>query len=179
MGYGEAVGNSRSQIRQRISFQGHPGRGHSRPLPWELSDANIGRLWWKNEPAQGGDPEGGVDGRDRLQHQLDVGKVDPEVTKQSHYLLNERLIFFLPYLALTLVRRQVAWLGIILLLFYLHGLARSHNLSRLDPFYSYLLIPKERKHIWFELDRTQVLLLHKQPLWPLDHGSSGKNFSLS
>ena len=36
--------------------------------------------------------------------------------------------------------------------FCLHGYARSHNLSCLDPFYSYLLIPKENKIIWSELE---------------------------
>ena len=34
----------------------------------------------------------------------------------------------------------------------LHGHARSRNLSWLDPFYSYLLIPEERKNIWSELE---------------------------
>ena len=36
--------------------------------------------------------------------------------------------------------------------FYLHGYARSRYLSCLDPFYSYLLIPEERKTIWSELE---------------------------
>ena len=43
----------------------------------------------------------------------------------------------------------MGWLGIII--FYLHGYARSCNLSCLDPFYSYLLIPEEKKNIWSEL----------------------------
>ena len=38
----------------------------------------------------------------------------------------------------------MAWLGIIIIL-YLHGYARSRNLSCLDPVYSYLLIPEERR----------------------------------
>ena len=36
--------------------------------------------------------------------------------------------------------------------FYLHGYARSRNLSCLDPFSSNLLIPKEKKNIWSELE---------------------------
>ena len=42
------------------------------------------------------------------------------------------IYFLLPYLALTLVCRKMAWLGIIFL--YLNGFARSRNLSCLDPF---------------------------------------------
>ena len=42
----------------------------------------------------------------------------------------------------------MAWLRIII--FFLHGCARSCNLSCLDPFLSYLLIPEERKNhlVW-------------------------------
>ena len=46
----------------------------------------------------------------------------------------------------------MTWLGIILLFVYLHEYARSRNLSCLDPFCSYLLIPEERKNIWSELE---------------------------
>ena len=49
--------------------------------------------------------------------------------------------------------------------FYLHGYARSHNLSRLDPIYSYLLITKERRKTFgLSWNQIQDLLLHKQPL---------------
>ena len=58
--------------------------------------------------------------------------------------------------------------------FYLHCYAKAHNLSCLDPFYSYLLIPEERgKTFSLSWNWTQVLLLHERPLQPLDHGSSG------
>ena len=43
----------------------------------------------------------------------------------------------------------MAWLGII---FHLNGYARASNSSCLDPFYSYLLMPKEKKNIWTELE---------------------------
>ena len=58
--------------------------------------------------------------------------------------------FLLPYLALTLVCREMGWLGIII--FLLDGYARAYNLSCLDPFYSYLLIPEEKNNIWSELE---------------------------
>ena len=49
--------------------------------------------------------------------------------------------------------------------FYIHGYARSRNLSYLDPFNSYLLLPEERKnHFGQSWNQTQVLLLHKRPL---------------
>ena len=68
----------------------------------------------------------------------------------------------------------MAWLGIIF--FFLHGYARACNSSCLDPFNSYLLIPEERRKTFgLSWNRTQVLLLCKWPLWPLDHGSSGRN----
>ena len=35
------------------------------------------------------------------------------------------------------------------------------------------LYPRRRKTFGLSWNRTQVLLLHMQPLWPLDHGSSG------
>ena len=64
----------------------------------------------------------------------------------------------------------MAWLGF----FYLQWFARSCNLSCLDPFHSYLLISEERgKTFVLSRNRTQVLWLHKQPLKPLEHGSSG------
>ena len=60
--------------------------------------------------------------------------------------MKEFIFFKLPYLALTLVCRKMAWLGIIIIIiFYLHGYARSLNLSFLDPFYSDLLVPEERR----------------------------------
>ena len=43
----------------------------------------------------------------------------------------------------------MAWLGII---FHLDGYASERNSSFLDPFYSYLLIPKRRKTIGSELE---------------------------
>ena len=61
-------------------------------------------------------------------------------------------------------------------IFFLHGYATACNSSCLDPFDSYLLIPEEReKTFGLSWNWTQVLLLHKQPLWPLDHGSSGNH----
>ena len=71
----------------------------------------------------------------------------------------ETKLFFLPYLAL--VGQYMAWLGIIIDCF-LHRFASSRNLSCLDPFYSYLLIPEERRNtVWSELELS---LLHKRPL---------------
>ena len=35
------------------------------------------------------------------------------------------------------------------------------------------LYPKREKSFGLSWNRTQVLLHHKQPLWPLDHGSLG------
>ena len=43
----------------------------------------------------------------------------------------------------------MAWLEII---FHLNGYARAPNSLSLDPFYSHLLIPKEKKNIWSELE---------------------------
>ena len=57
----------------------------------------------------------------------------------------------------------------IILFYYLHGCARSRNLSCVDPFYSYLLILKERKNIWSELESnpgplaTQATTLTTRP----------------
>ena len=43
--------------------------------------------------------------------------------------------------------------------FYPHGYTRSHNLSYLGPFYSYLLMAKERrKTIWSELESNPIPL---------------------
>ena len=59
---------------------------------------------------------------------------------------------------------------------YLHGYARSRNLSGLDSFYSYLLIREERRETFgLSWNQTHVLLLHKRPIWPLYHGSSGND----
>ena len=45
------------------------------------------------------------------------------------------------------------------------GYARSYNLSCLDPFNSYLLIPEERRKTFgLSWNQTQVLLLHKRQL---------------
>ena len=50
--------------------------------------------------------------------------------------------------------------------FYLHGYTRSGNLSCPDPFCSYLLIPEERRKTFgLRWNQTQVLLLHKRPLY--------------
>ena len=63
----------------------------------------------------------------------------------------------------------------------LDGMARNyflfstwiHNLLGLDPFYSYLLIHEERRKTFgLSWNRTQFLLLHKRPLYPLDNVSS-------
>ena len=43
----------------------------------------------------------------------------------------------------------MAWLEII---FHLDGYARARYLLCLDPFYSYLFIPEEKKNIWPELE---------------------------
>ena len=40
------------------------------------------------------------------------------------------------------------------------------------------LYPKREKTFGLSWNLTQVLLLHKQLLWPLDHGSSGKQKDL-
>ena len=65
--------------------------------------------------------------------------------------------FSLPYLALTLIRPKMAWLGIIF--FNLHGYARSHNLSCLDQFIFLPYKAKERrKPIWFGLESNRGLL---------------------
>ena len=62
------------------------------------------------------------------------------------YEISLRLVFFvcflLPYLALTLVCGQMAWLRI----FFYVDTQEHAILSCLDPFYSYLLIPEERKN---------------------------------
>ena len=47
----------------------------------------------------------------------------------------------------------MAWLGII---FHLDGYVRAGNSSCLDPFYSYLLIPEEKKIIWSELESSPL-----------------------
>ena len=67
----------------------------------------------------------------------------------------------------------MAWLGII---FHLDGYARARNSWCLDPFYSYLLIPEEKKNIWFELEsnpgplssQSQATALTTRP-WLLGH----------
>ena len=69
--------------------------------------------------------------------------------------------FLLPYLALTLVLRQIAWLGII---FHLGGDARAHNSSSLDPFYSQLFIPKARKNIWQEELLAEIISIQNSSL---------------
>ena len=49
--------------------------------------------------------------------------------------------------------------------FYLHGYARTRNLRWLDPFYSFLLIPEERRKTFgLKWNPTQVLLPCKRPL---------------
>ena len=63
--------------------------------------------------------------------------------------------FFLLPLAPTLVCCKMAQLGIFLS-FYLHGYAKSHNLSSLDPFIFPALLTEKRKTIWSELESNPV-----------------------
>ena len=72
----------------------------------------------------------------------------------------------------------MAWLSII---FHLAGYARALNSLCLDPFYSYLLLPKEKKNIWSELEsnpgpfasRSQATTLTTRP-WLLGQEIMGR-----
>ena len=63
-----------------------------------------------------------------------------------------RLLFLLPYLACYTTSPLDGMARNYYYYFYLHGYARSRNLSCLDQFNTYLLIPEERKNIWSELE---------------------------
>ena len=69
--------------------------------------------------------------------------------------MTDILIFFflLPYLALLLVSPLDGMARNYYYYYYFHldGYARAHILC-LDPFYSYLLIPEEKKTFWSELE---------------------------
>ena len=68
------------------------------------------------------------------------------------------------------------WLGIILHCIYMD--MQDHSIYRVwIHFIPTSLYPRREKTFGLSWNLTQVLLLHKQPLWPLDHGSSGKIFS--
>ena len=81
--------------------------------------------------------------------------------------MTDILIFFflLPYLALLLVSPLDGMARNYYYYFHLDGYARAHILC-LDPFYSYLLIPEEKKIFGLSWNQNQVPLLHdhKQPL---------------
>ena len=57
----------------------------------------------------------------------------------------------------------MAWLRIIYI-YFLHGSARSCNLSCLDPFFSYLLIPEERKNhlVWAGIEPRSSCVIWSQ-----------------
>ena len=76
-----------------------------------------------------------------------------------------KCFFLLPYLALILVSLQDGMARNYYYYFHVDGYARAHILC-LDPFYSYLLIPEEKKTFGLSWNQTQVLLLHvhKRPL---------------
>ena len=67
-----------------------------------------------------------------------------------------------------------AWLGISIIFIYME--MQDHVIYRdWIHFIPTSLYPRrEEKHFGLSWNWTKVLLLHKQPLWPLDHGSSGK-----
>ena len=123
-------------------------------LPWS------GKLIFKN-----GTPKGDASPSHENDGSSDCSCEETRAVKKIYSRQLHRKFVLLPYVALTLVCRQVAWLGIIIL--YLHGYTRACNLSCLDPFHSYLLKPKERRKTFGpSWNRTQVLLLHihKRPL---------------